>query len=116
MLSPSQATSTSAILSKLSLPTTCQLPELESTKLKISFDVYLPTTKLKKSVPKIPNYRVVVVRSDSNIPTSADIRATLGSLSDAVPILFAVVSTTNVSFFDFAEVSLPCNPTIEDYL
>ena len=116
MLSPSEATSTSAILSRLTLPVGQQPPPTESVKLKISFDVYLPTAKLKKSVPKIPNYRVVVVRSDSDVPTSADIRATLGSLADAVPILFAVASPTHVSFFDFAEVCLPSNSTIEDYL
>ena len=116
MLSPSEATTTSAILSRLSLPIGQPKPAPKSSKLKISFDVYLPTSKLKKSVPKIPSYRVVVDRSDSDVPTSADVRATLGSLTDAVPVLFAVVSTTHVSFFDFAEVCLPTNSTIEDNL
>ena len=119
-LMPSESSSTSAILKKIAL----QNPQINltksnnveeeniSTKFKISFDVYLPSVRLRKSIPRLPNYRVVVCSSDSKVPNSADVRATLGSLKDGVPLLFAVCSLSNTSFFCFSEVNLPTQITI----
>jgi len=115
-LSPSDATSSSAILSKLAFGSEQTFPKSEGCKFKISYDVYLPSVQLRKSVPKLPNYRVVVLRSDSPIPTSSDIRATLGVLKDGVPIIFAVVAISTVSFFNFAQVCLPTNVSVDDDL
>ena len=119
-LMPSESSSTSAILKKIALKNPQSKvrksnnveEESNSTKSKISFDVYLPTVRLRKSIPRLPNYRVVVCNSDSKVPKSSDVRATLGSLKDGVPLLFAVCSLSNTSFFCFSEVNLPTDVTI----
>ena len=105
-LSPAESTSTSAILAKLALknPENIFSKNIDSS-FKISFDLYLPSIHLRKSIPKLPNYRIVVCRPDSKVPTSEDIRSTLGSLKDGVPLLFAICSLSNTSFFCFSASS-----------
>jgi hypothetical protein len=114
-LSPADSTSTSAILAKLKLKNPeNNFTEKESSTFKISFDVYLPSIRLRKSIPKLPNYRVVVCRSDSKVPSTGDVRLTLGTLKDGVPLLFSIVSLSNISFFCFSQVSLPTQPAVDE--
>lgn len=108
-LSPKDATTVSNILSKLALKNKSNqiVTSANSHSYKISFDLYLPNVRLRKSIPKLPNYRIVVCKPDSKVPTADDLQQTLGTLKDGVPLLFAICSLSNTSFFCFSEVNLP---------
>ena len=115
-LCPAESTSTADILAKLALKRGNNfdffIPGSEPSSFKISFDVYLPSVRLRKSIPKLPNYRLVICRPDSKVPTSQDVRSILGPIKDGVPLLFAICSLANISFFCFSEVDLPVHISI----
>jgi len=76
----------------------------------ISYDVYLPKSKFKKSVKLPPDYRVVVCSgSDSNgvFPSFRDVARVTGCCRDKVPVLFAISVLGSISFYCFSAVDLP---------
>ena len=116
-MKPSQAKSTAAILSAISL----QAPTLNETSInskgsgtqfKISFDVYGPNVHFKKTSPGLPNFRIVVTTSDNDVPDEDDLGATMASLTDKVPLVFGIVSQSDIAFFSLSPVSLPVDITM----
>ena len=61
----------------------------------------------KKSAPRLPNFRLTVVKSDENVPTEDDLKATMMDIKDRVPLIFAIVSQSDIAFFNLYPVSLP---------
>ena len=110
LIRPSQASSTKSILSKLNLKPF--EPQEAGRKMKISFDIYGPNVHFRKSSPRLPNFRLVVVTSEESLPTKADLKATLGTIKDKVPLLFAIVSQSDVSMFNLFPVDLPTEITM----
>ena len=116
-MKPSQAKSTAAILSAISLQTTPTLNETSihskcGIQFKISFDVYGPNVHFKKSSPGLPNFRIVVTTSDNNVPNEHDLVATMSSLTDKVPLVFGIVSQSDIAFFSLSPISLPVDITM----
>ena len=116
-MKPSQAKSTAAILSAISL----QAPTLNETSIhskgsgtqfKISFDVYAPNVHFKKSAPRLPNFRVVITKYDTNVPTEQDLAATMAGICDKVPLMFGIVSQSDIALFSLNPVSLPTHVTM----
>ncbi|XP_021935576.1 uncharacterized protein LOC110837598 isoform X4 [Zootermopsis nevadensis] len=76
-------------------------------RLKISFDLYLPTATFRKASPGLPNYRITVVGYKDPIPEPKEMIALLKDFKDDVPLLFAVVLPNTVTFLQFGSVKLP---------
>lgn len=76
-------------------------------RLKISFDLYLPSPAFRKASPGLPNYRITVVGYEDPMPEPKDIIALLQDFQDDVPLLFAVVLPDTVTFLQFGSVRLP---------
>ncbi len=109
LLLPRDALSSRIILNKIKLN---QRLVNTVTKLKISYDLYLPTAKFQKSRPRAPTFRIVVCKGDSALPNNHDIKATVGRLRDELPLLFAVVTLNNIAFYNFFPVKLPTQEMI----
>jgi tRNA-splicing endonuclease subunit Sen54 len=121
LLKPSEAISTAAIYSKISVKKIAENPSLipiikveDKNKLKIAFDLYGPNVQFKKSAPRLPNFRIVVVKADESVPTKSDLKATLGhgKIKDKVPLLFAIVSHSDIAFYSMYPVDLPTQITM----
>ncbi|KAK7111807.1 hypothetical protein V1264_011381 [Littorina saxatilis] len=113
LVQPTDATSTAALLNKLSViqPFKGPFPENPSPDaVRICFDVYLPNTSFKKSSPGLPDHRVCVVRGD-HPPDVMEVHATTAHLADDVPLHWAVVNCGEISFFVFDDLDLPVNPS-----
>ena len=109
LVKPADGISTENILMKLSQATEqdCEVEPVKSNDFKITYDIYLPGVRFKKSKARVPNYRVVVVKSQK-LPTEADLVALNKNLKDGVPILFAICNNdNNISFYCFSPVNLP---------
>jgi hypothetical protein len=76
-------------------------------RLKISFDLYLPSPAFRKASPGLPNYRIIVVGYEDPMPEPKDIIALLQDFQDDVPLLFAIVLPDTVTFLQFGSVRLP---------
>ena len=81
-------------------------------KFKISYDIYGPGVHFKKSNPSLPNFRIVIVDAKDKIPNKNDMRSTLGSIRDGVPLLFAIVSDSNIAFYNLFPIDLPLQITM----
>jgi len=113
MLRPYQAKSTKAIFSKLTLRHISNDAEgCESKVFKISYDVYGPNVHLKKSAPRLPNFRLVICQSDETLPSEDDLKATMGDIKDKVPLMFAIVSQSDIAFFSLYPTNLPTEITM----
>ncbi|XP_055955068.1 tRNA-splicing endonuclease subunit Sen54 [Patella vulgata] len=117
LIRPEDATSTANILSKLQV---IQVFEEEILKrenptefdssFKISFDVFLPDAKFRKTDPGKPNHRVCITRSTDDVPNLKDIHE--GTLKDGVPVHWAVLDNGDVAFYSFQQLNLPSDITI----
>ncbi|KAK3599317.1 hypothetical protein CHS0354_028683 [Potamilus streckersoni] len=115
LVRPENAVSTAAVLQKLQI-----IQEVDVTKMckwpnnkeKISYDVYLPDLKFKKSQPGIPNHRICVVRSVDPPPSISEVSALYGYLDDDIPIHWAVVDNGEIAFYEFSPISLPVDITV----
>ncbi|XP_046987976.1 uncharacterized protein LOC124593712 isoform X1 [Schistocerca americana] len=111
LLQPSDCTDIGSILQKLNIfkEIPCDtVPSAHSdTKLKINYDIYLPTTKFKKSSPCLPDYRLCIIGCEEEVPSAGQISFLLKDLKDDVPLLFAVVVPDSVAFYHFVNISLP---------
>ena len=115
MIKPSQAKSTKAIFSALTVKHPImgiETSQIRGTQFKISFDVYSPNVHFKKSAPRPPNFRVVVTNYDTNVPTEKDLAATMADIYDKVPLMFGIVSQSDMAFFSFNPVCLPTDITM----
>lgn len=110
LLRPVSATCLTNILSQIDLKfdstEVCIDQKKTSEYYKISFDIYNPKVHLKKSNPCLPNYRLLVCRPNDPVPTKQDMLATLGTIRDGVPLLYAVCSYREVTFFNLYPVTL----------
>ena len=114
MIMPSQGTSTKDILTLLRMD---QFQDKDNEKdngrkFKISYDIYGPKAPFKKSKPSLPTFRIVIVEAKDEVPNKNDLSATLGSISDGVPLVFSVVSNGDISFYSLYPVDLPLQITM----
>ncbi|KAL3876800.1 hypothetical protein ACJMK2_034594 [Sinanodonta woodiana] len=114
LLRPEEAVSTAAVLQKLQI-----IQEVDVTKMckwphnkEISYDVYRPDLKFRKSQPGIPNHRICVVRSIDPPPSISEVSALYGYLDDDIPIHWAVVDNGEIAFYEFSPISLPTDITV----
>lgn len=115
LVQPKDATSTAALLEKLRTIKNISVTEWDRTalsnttasKLKISYDVYLPRSGFRKSNRGLPNHRIIVASCRDPFPDLADVAAHLSALADGVPLHFAVVDCGQVQFYSLNDVSLP---------
>ena len=120
MIKPSDGSSTLNILTKLQFSSVQD--KVKNTKsihhshhgqkFKISYDIYAPGVHFKKSNPCLPNFRIVIMDSNDKVPTKADMQTTLGSITDGVPLLFAIVSHGDIAFYSLYPVDLPLQITM----
>ena len=86
-------------------------------KVKISYDIFMPLTKFKKSTAgkgQPPDYRVVVctptdgdLTPETVLPSYSDVIAVTSKCKDRVPVLFAISKHGTISFYCFSSVGLP---------
>ncbi|PNF21027.1 hypothetical protein B7P43_G08403 [Cryptotermes secundus] len=76
-------------------------------RLKISFDLYLPSATFRKASPGLPNYRITIVGCEDPMPEPKEVAALLKDFEDDVPLLFAIVLPNTVTFLQFGSVTLP---------
>ena len=115
LLKPSQAKSTKAILSTITFNSETENGNswrYKGTPFKISFDVYGSNVHFKKSAPTFPNFRLVITKCDANVPTEDDLNATMAGISDKVPLVFGIVSQSDVAFFSLSPITLPTDITM----
>ncbi|KAG8249971.1 tRNA splicing endonuclease 54 [Homalodisca vitripennis] len=79
-------------------------------KLKISFDMYLPTD-YRKAQRSLPHFRIVVFGGMDPIPSPAQLLELQQRFKDSVPVLRAVVTPDSVVFYTCSDVSLPVDIT-----
>ncbi|CAL1528994.1 unnamed protein product [Lymnaea stagnalis] len=106
LVRPSDADSYECILKKLSIIQTAEdeslVPEADCVvSVKISYDVHLPDSKFKKSMPGVPNHRVCVTKCNSQPPGLAEIQELWSRFKDDVPIHWAVVDSGEIAFYIF---------------
>ncbi|KAK6170888.1 hypothetical protein SNE40_019177 [Patella caerulea] len=114
---PEDATSAANILSKLQVIQVFdeeilkrEIPTELASSFKISFDVFLPDAKFKKTDPGKPNHRVCITRSTDDVPNLKDIHE--NTLKDGVPVHWAVLDNGDVAFYSFQQLNLPIDITI----
>ena len=114
LLRPSDALTTRAVLHKLRLKTNGSQASFDDCpqKFHISYDVYNPNVHFRKSAPRLPNYRVVIANSEDKVPKLSDLQSTLGTISDKVPLLFAIVSESDIAFYTPYLIDLPLDITM----
>ncbi|KAL0925145.1 hypothetical protein M5K25_003455 [Dendrobium thyrsiflorum] len=75
--------------------------------IKITFDVYLPNSKFKKSSPGDPFFLLCVLKAS---PPSRQEVENVERSCGGIPIKFCIVDHGQVSFFSFDKVTLPVLP------
>ncbi|RZF47676.1 hypothetical protein LSTR_LSTR006312 [Laodelphax striatellus] len=107
ILKPRDCQSLGTVLEALQVVKPASFPSDNIERLKITYDVYIPSPSFKKSTRGLPNYRLVV-RSCSDPFLSAEQMAELNQrFEDCVPILLAVVLPDSISFSTSGLVNLP---------
>ncbi|XP_059167131.1 uncharacterized protein LOC131949319 [Physella acuta] len=106
LVHPSDAWSSQSILDHLriieSADNTSLIPDSDCMiDIKISYDVHLPDSRFKKSMPGIPNHRVCVTKCSSQLPGLAEIQQVWARLKDEVPLHWAVVDSGEIAFYVF---------------
>merc|ERR1711874_249152 len=71
-------------------------------RLEVAYDVY--TMGYKRNGSRPPDYRVLVADYHAQVPSQRDLRQLEEALPHGVPIIVAVVSEGNASFFFFANI------------
>uniref|UniRef100_A0A1B6M1V8 tRNA-splicing endonuclease subunit Sen54 N-terminal domain-containing protein n=1 Tax=Graphocephala atropunctata TaxID=36148 RepID=A0A1B6M1V8_9HEMI len=107
LIKPRHCKTIGTVLSALQIfsPFSPEAPE-NIPKLKISFDMYLPTD-FRKSQRGLPQFRIVVFGGMDPIPSPAQLSELQHRFEDSVPVLRAVVTPDSVVFYTCSDVSLP---------
>ncbi len=113
LLHPAQATCPEAIMKAITLPQAPGPRHKSHNPYVISFDVYAPHVTFCKSAPRLPNYRIVALSSEEEIPTQESINSLNKLLRDGVPLLFSVDNVGAIAFYCFSRVSLPTEVTVD---
>lgn len=106
LMRPFQATSIESVYSRLRLCKDSASHEIGKV-LKISYDVYGPNTRFRKSSPGPPTFRVVICDEGDCVPTKNDINASTLDLEDQAPLMMAIVSPSDVAYNRICPVALP---------
>ena len=114
LLRPSDALTTRGVLNKLKLKSkgTVIADKCQAQKFQISYDVYNPSVHFRKSAPRLPNYRIIISNSEEKVPNLFDLQSTIGTISDTVPLLFAIVSQSDIAFYSPFPIDLPLDITM----
>ncbi|CAG5117096.1 unnamed protein product [Candidula unifasciata] len=79
--------------------------------VKVTFDVHLPDSRFKKSMPGVPNHRVSVCKCSSDLPGLAEHHQAWSRFKDEVPLHWAVVDSGEIAFYVF-DGSHSCKPFV----
>ncbi|XP_059048580.1 uncharacterized protein LOC131843844 [Achroia grisella] len=105
-----------SILKKLCIIPNNKEVNHEST-LTIDFDVYnRDVQNFKKTNPPVPHFRVICVNESSTLPSGVDINALSSKYQDEVPIVFAVVGVSSISYIQVMPNDLPTYNTSSDFI
>ncbi|BFZ02931.1 hypothetical protein BsWGS_05970 [Bradybaena similaris] len=69
--------------------------------VKVTFDVHLPDSRFKKSMPGVPNHRISVCKCSSDLPGLAELHQVWSRFKDEVPLHWAVVDSGEIAFYVF---------------
>lgn len=111
VLKPEDCKTIGSVLSVLQIFNKGETPQYKVCKLKISFDMYLPSSTFKKVQRTLPNYRIIVVESLDPLPSPSQMAELRLRFQDGVQILLAVVMPDSVAFYAFGSVCLPMDDT-----
>ncbi|PSN37771.1 hypothetical protein C0J52_15849 [Blattella germanica] len=107
---PDDCRNIGSILSKLQIIKSVDFKEEKisvQNKLKVSYDLYLPSSTFRKASPGLPNYRITVIGYEEPIPEPKEVADLLKDFEDDVPLLFAIVLPDTVTFLQFGSIQLP---------
>ncbi|KAJ9577634.1 hypothetical protein L9F63_005821 [Diploptera punctata] len=111
LIQPENCKDIDSILSKLQIIKSATFENRKETapdkNLKISFDLYMPSTTFRKASPGLPNYRIIVFGHEEPIPEPGDMVRLMRDFQDDVPLLFAIVLPDAVTFLQCGSVQLP---------
>uniref|UniRef100_A0A1B6DNI2 Uncharacterized protein n=1 Tax=Clastoptera arizonana TaxID=38151 RepID=A0A1B6DNI2_9HEMI len=107
LLKPHHCQTVDSILTKLQIFSSTTHKPLIDDKLKIMYDMYLPTATFRKTSPGLPAYRIVVMKSSSPVPSPGQILDLKSRFKDDIPVLIAIVMSDSVSYFFLTPISLP---------
>lgn len=111
IVKPEDCKNIASILSALQIFKKGEAPHYEVCRLKISFDMYLPSSTFKKVQRTLPNYRIVIVESLDPLPSPSEMAELRLRFQDSVQILLAVVMPDSIAFYTFGSVYLPVDDT-----
>lgn len=98
---------TVAILEKLRIVKNNKAIDSE-TCLCIHFDVYnRDVQNFRKTNPPKPHFRIICMDESSNFPSAADVMALNLKYEDSVPVVFAIVGLSSISYLQINPIDLP---------
>ncbi|XP_062566451.1 tRNA-splicing endonuclease subunit Sen54-like [Saccostrea cucullata] len=114
LVRPGDAKNTISVLEKLKVIQTWDNKSVSSNNTaakpeipKVSYDVYKPDAKFRKSNPGVPDHRICVVGSDEDPPSLSTLTSIFSYYDDEVPLHWAVVDEGEIAFYSFSQISLP---------
>ncbi|XP_061169079.1 tRNA-splicing endonuclease subunit Sen54-like [Saccostrea echinata] len=114
LVRPEDAQNTIAVLEKLKVIQTwdgnsvsTRNTEANQDLPRVSYDVYKPDAKFRKSNPGIPDHRICVVGSEEDPPSLSTLMSFYGYFDDEVPLHWAVADEGEIAFYSFGQISLP---------
>nr|XP_022316748.1 tRNA-splicing endonuclease subunit Sen54-like [Crassostrea virginica] len=114
LVRPEDATDTISVLKKLQIipqwegsPESANKTEERPGLPKVSYDVFKPDAKFRKSNPGVPDHRVCVVRSEEDPPSLSALTSLYSYYDDDIPLHWAVVDNGEIAFYSFSQISFP---------
>ncbi|XP_052788282.1 tRNA-splicing endonuclease subunit Sen54-like [Mya arenaria] len=109
LVKPDQATSTLAVLEQLQIVKEEKLLLRDPDRKMVmpEFDVYLPKTSYSKSMPGIPDFRILICRPNDCPPSLRVTKDISTYLDDDVPLQCAVVDSGSICSYTVSDISLP---------
>ncbi|XP_038211878.1 uncharacterized protein LOC119832287 [Zerene cesonia] len=115
LVKPEDCSDTQSVLQKLRIIKSNKEINSNST-LNIDFDVYNRNVEsFKKTDPPIPHFRVICLEESSILPTATEIEALHSQYTDNVPIVFALVSMSSISYLQVRPMEIPVYAPSENF-
>ncbi|KAJ8037601.1 tRNA-splicing endonuclease subunit Sen54 [Holothuria leucospilota] len=116
LVRPSDSVNTDLLLKKLQVIQSSERKKMSRSlstpckEVKITFNVYLPDSRYKKTCPGPPAFCVVIYNVQDPVP---DLGVQMGLLNQAktVPLLFSIVDNADITFCCFRDVEIPLGIT-----
>ncbi|CAG4990657.1 unnamed protein product [Colias eurytheme] len=115
LVKPEDCSDTQSVLQKLRIIKSNKEITSNST-LNIDFDVYnRDVENFKKTDPPTPHFRIICLEESSTLPTASEIEALHSKYTDNVPIVFALVSMSSVSYLQVKPMEIPVHTPSDNY-